>query len=284
MEFLLRPFHRSGRVALAALGVFLWMASVPAPAQFHRLIAALEGANPFASHPDQGYLGIDTANVTADRVSALKLKEARGAVITLIDHDAPAGQAGLKVNDVVLQLDGQNIADAEQLRRMLKAVPPGGKVTLQISRDGSLQTVGAELVDRKTMEKSIWSRLGSVSAIPEMGFLSGDSTSSGFHMPSFGSTLKVGALVEPLTSQMAEYLGVPSGLMVKQVARKSAAEAAGLRAFDVILKVGAESIATSADWNRALRANQGKPVQVVILRDKKQQTLTLEVDSKHHMG
>jgi S1-C subfamily serine protease len=99
-------------------------------------------------------------------------------------------------------------------------------------------------------------------------------------MPFFGSSLNVGALVEPLTSQMAEYLGVPGGLMVKQVARKSEASAAGLKAFDVILKVGPEAIATMADWERALHANQGKPVQVTVLRDKKQQTLTLQVDSK----
>jgi membrane-associated protease RseP (regulator of RpoE activity) len=103
----------------------------------------------------------------------------------------------------------------------------------------------------------------------------------GFHMPFFGSTLNVGALVEPLTSQMAEYLGVPSGVMVKQVARKSEAAAAGLQAFDVILKVGTEAITNLSAWDRALRANQGKPVQVIILRDKKQQTLTLQVDSKH---
>jgi serine protease Do len=94
----------------------------------------------------------------------------------------------------------------------------------------------------------------------------------------------VGAMVEPLTSQMAEYLGVSGGLMVKQVARKSEAEAAGLRAFDVILKVGSDSILTSADWDRALRSNEGKPVQVTILRDRKQQNLTLQVDSKHHQS
>jgi membrane-associated protease RseP (regulator of RpoE activity) len=92
----------------------------------------------------------------------------------------------------------------------------------------------------------------------------------------------VGALVEPLTSQMAEYLGVPGGLMVRQVARKSEASSAGLKAFDVSLKVGPEAIATMADWERALHANQGKPVQVTVLRDRKQQTLTLQVDSKRH--
>ena len=51
--------------------------------------------------------------------------------------------------------------------------------------------------------------------------------SSGFHMSLFTSTLNVGALVEPLTSQMAEYLGVQGGLMVKQVARKSEAASLG---------------------------------------------------------
>ena len=100
-------------------------------------------------------------------------------------------------------------------------------------------------------------------------------------MPFFGSSLNVGAMVEPLTSQMADFLGVHCGVMVKQVARKSEAAAAGLKAFDVILKVGNETMTTPADWDRALRANQGKPVQVTILRDKKQQTLTLQVDSKH---
>jgi membrane-associated protease RseP (regulator of RpoE activity) len=104
----------------------------------------------------------------------------------------------------------------------------------------------------------------------------------GFHMPFFGSSLNVGALVEPLTQQMAEYLGVPGGLMVRQVAHKSEADAAGLKAFDVILKVGPNAIATLADWERALHSNQGKPVQVTVLRERKQQTLTLQVDSKRH--
>jgi S1-C subfamily serine protease len=70
--------------------------------------------------------------------------------------------------------------------------------------------------------------------------------------------------------------------MVRQVAHKSEADTAGLKAFDVILKVGPDAIATMADWERALHSNQGKPVQVTILRDKKQQTLTLQVDSKRH--
>ncbi len=176
-----------------------------------------------------------------------------------------------------------------QLRRMLREIPPGRKISLEISRDGNIQTLAVQLVDRKAMEHDIWNRIGvdvdgiePISPLPAMGILGSDAPMpGGFHMFIFTSTLKVGALVEPLTSQMSEYLGVPGGLMVKQVARKSEAAAAGLKAFDVILKVGSDSITTSADWERALRSNEGKPVQVTILRDRKQQTLTLQVDSKH---
>jgi len=191
---------------------------------------------------------------------------------------------------VVLQLNGQNVEGAEQLRRLLREIPAGRKVSLVISRDGNMQTMAVELVDRKAMEHDVWNKIGNggdlfAQAPPGMGILAGGGDAplpGGFRLPFFGSTLNVGALVEPLTSQMADYLGVPNGLMVKQVARKSEAASAGFKAFDVILKVGPEGIRTLSDWERALHANQGKPVQVTILRDKKQQTLTLQVDSKRH--
>jgi membrane-associated protease RseP (regulator of RpoE activity) len=276
---------------LALAGVAACAAGLMATAGAARAQSlAMAFANPAPTPGSaQGYLGVSVADVDRERAQALKLKEVRGAVITLVDHDAPAGQAGLKVNDVVLQLNGQNVEGAEQLRRMLREIPPGRKATLAISRDGALQTVTVELGDRRAIDRDAWNRIGSgeVGMPPtSMGILGGGDAPmpGGFHFPFFGNSLKVGALVEPLTSQMASYLGVESGLMVKQVARKSEAEAAGLRAFDVILKVGSEPIATSADWDRALRSNEGKPVQVTILRDRKQQTLTLQVDSKRHQG
>jgi S1-C subfamily serine protease len=219
----------------------------------------------------------------------LKLKEVRGAVVTLIDHDAPAAQAGVRVNDVVLQVNGQTVEGAEQFSRMMREIPAGRSVSLVISRDGAVQTIAVQLADRKKMEHDVWNRLDNSgdqsTSAPGMGILSGGSgdVPSGFHIPFIGtSTLNVGALVEPLTSQMADYLGIQGGLMIKQVARKSEAEAAGLKAFDVILKVGTDGIATTADWDRALRANQGKPVQVTILRDRRQQAVTLQVDTKRH--
>ncbi len=272
---------------LIGLGALLTLGVRPVRAQALEVVQVYEGPGALLTHSGaQGYLGVHVTDVDPSQVQTYKLKDAHGALITLVDHDAPAGKIGLKVNDVVLELDGQNIADAEQLGRVLKDIPPGRTVNLQISREGVLQTITVQLAERTAVEHDVWDKIGSdgdgVPPSGSMGILTGGGSSvpSGFHFPFFGSTLKVGALVEPLTTQMAAYLGVQSGLMVKQVERKSEAAAAGLRAFDVILKVGAESIATSADWERALRSNQGKPVQLTILRDKKQQQLTLKVDSK----
>ncbi len=293
MKHLLRPFRHSQFIltwaALAAVVACLPLVPRAIHAQAGQLAPYIGDTSPLLAHAGiPGYLGVDVSDVDADKAQALKLKDVRGAVITLIDHDAPAGQVGLKVNDVVLGINGQNVDNAETLRRMLRDLPPGSKLSVEISRDGNIQTMAIQLVDRKAMEHDIWARLDidvdgiAPPAPPAMGITGSDvPVSSGFHISMFTSTLNVGALVEPLTSQMAEYLGVPGGLMVKQVSRKSEAAAAGFKAFDVILKVGTDSIATSADWDRDLRSNKGKPVQVTILRDRKQQTLMLQVDSKH---
>jgi S1-C subfamily serine protease len=267
----------------------LFFAPHRAPAQSAGLAEVMQEPSPLLHSGSQGYMGVLVGDVDSDSAAKLKLKEVRGAVVTLIDHDAPAAQAGVRVNDVVQQVNGQAVEGAEQFSRMMREIPAGRSVSLVISRDGAVQTIAVQLADRKKMEHDVWNRLDNSgdqsTSAPGMGILSGGSgdVPSGFHIPFIGtSTLNVGALVEPLTSQMADYLGIQGGLMIKQVARKSEAEAAGLKAFDVILKVGTDGIATTADWDRALRANQGKPVQVTILRDRRQQTVTLQVDTKRH--
>lgn len=291
MKHFLGPFGITA--CSVALGLLFWTGPPAASAQARGLVQLLDDPVPLLAHSkSQGYLGVDVADVNSEKTQALKLKDGHGALITLIDHDAPAGQAGLRVNDVVLSMNGQAVEGADRLRRMLREIPPGGKVILVISRDGSQQTLAITLVDRKAMEQDLRNRIAAQSDNPppppghsSFSILSGGSNAESsapgrFHMPGFGSGLNVGALVEPLTAQMAEYLGVSNGLMIKQVARKSEADVAGLKVHDVVLKIGSEPIHTSADWDRVLRLYQGKPVPVTILRDKKQQTLTLQVDSK----
>jgi len=292
MKHFSRPYRSVGIVVLAGLGAGMGIAPRTVAGQSTNMVELMPGVRMVLHSSQPGYLGVWMDDVDQEKAQALKLKEVRGAVITLVDHDAPAGQKGLRVNDVVLQLNGQNVENAEQLRRMLKLIPPGREVSMEFSRDGDVQTVSVQLVDHRVMAHDVWNKLSKHDdsigqQTPTMGVLPGASDAplpGMFNMPIWGANLNVGALVEPMGAQMEEFLGVPSGLIVKQVARRSEAAAAGLRAKDVILKVGTESVTTVSDWDRALRTNQGKPVQVTILREGKQQTLTLQVDSKRKTG
>ncbi len=290
MNHLMRPNRCLGTAALVAVALILHAA--PAHPQSSRITQILEEPGRLLHSNTPGYLGVLVGDIDTEAASHLKLKDTHGAVVTLIDHDAPAAQSGIRINDVLLDLNGKAVQNAEQFSSILRGIPAGHNATILLSRDGNTQTLVVQLVDRKKMEHDVWNKLDSAEAAPApaMGLLasgsgaSGDSpASSGFHMPFFGSTLNVGAVVEPLTAQMADYLGVESGLMIKQVARKSTADAAGLHAFDVILKVGSDPVRTVSDWDRALRSNQGKSVSVTILRDKHQQTVSLLVDKHRHV-
>ena len=290
MQCFVRSCQRTRAVTLLAAVAAL--APLCVPAQEQTLRRLLDDLHLSSRSNSPGYLGVLFGDVDNENFTRLRLTEKRGAVITLIDHDAPAGgQKGLRVDDVVLSVNGQNVENAAQCSTVLHELPAGRWVSMVIVREGNQQTLSLQLVDHRVMERDVWNKLNareSVDSQPSSGLniLSGggggDTPSTGFHMPFFGSELKVGAIVEPLPAQMAAYLHVSGGVFVKQVARHSEAEAAGLKESDVVLRVGTDSISTPADWERTLKANQGKQVQIAILRDGRQQALALQVDSKRH--
>lgn len=240
----------------------------------------------------QGYLGIDFRDVDSERAAALKLKEPTGAEIITVDHDAPAGTAGLRLHDVILQMNGQPIQGTEQLRRMLRETPAGRSVTLLISRDGQQQSVTTQLADRAELEQNAWSQHAilpdpdgdqqsyALTAPASHGFASGFFGALTFGGPSIGVQLDV------LGSQLADYFGVKDGqgLLVKHVAANSPASSAGLKAGDVVTKVNGQVMASVNDWAKAIRNNRGKQVQVTIFRNHKEQILNLQAGETKHKG
>lgn len=233
----------------------------------------------------QGYLGVDFVDIDNDRAQALHLKDSHGAEVTVLDHDAPAGKIGMKLHDVILQVNETVIQNSEDLKKILHAEPPGRKLQLLVSRDGVRQTMNVQLADRRKMEQAAKEEFGGAysSSAAGNGFLTGGGdVPGGFRFPGLGNSLHVGVIVEPLTAQMADFLGVSGGIMIKSVAHKSAADAAGLKPHDIVLQIGGENVVTSSDWERLLRSSEGKPVQVEILRDRMKQLVLLQVDGKRH--
>lgn len=265
--------------------VGLWSGSATVKAQSLQVAEIAEQPTLFLLHShSQGFLGVEVGDVDQERAQALHLKDGRGAEITVLDHDAPAGKVGLKLHDVILQVDGQPIQSAEEVKQILRETSPGHKMQLVVSRDGVQQKVTVQLADKRKVQEEArerWDTVG-VSSNSSNSFISNGAdmpSSGGFRSP-FGNSLHVGAMVEPLTPQMSDFLGISNGILIKNVARKTAADAAGLRAHDVILAVGGENVATTSDWERLVRTNEGKPVQVEIFRDRTKQLVLLQVSSK----
>ena len=93
------------------------------------------------------------------------------------------------------------------------------------------------------------------------------------------STVRAGISVQSLTPQLAEFFGVPGGhgILVSSVEKGSPAEAAGMRAGDVIVKANNNPVEDSGDFREAVRENPGKTIPVVVIRDKREQTLQLKL-------
>lgn len=226
------------------------------------------------------YLGIDIGEVTPDRVQALKLKEERGVEVLTVDRDAPAGKAGLKAHDVILQFNGTPVEGVEQLRRLIHEMPPGRTVTLGLLRDGKTFDQKIQLADRADAMKKI-GRLQHRVVLPEVTEAPEFPDIHAF--PSVDVMVRMhsplpGANVENLTPQLGEFFGVKNGegILVRSVEKGSPAEQAGLRAADVIVKVDNQPISDRGDWKLAMRGKSGK-VTLGIVRDKKEQSLTVTV-------
>ncbi len=243
---------------------------------------AADSPGEFYGSSSSSYLGIDSRDVTADRVAPLKLKEERGVEVTLVDQDAPAGKAGLKEHDVILTFNGQPVESVEELRRMIRETPPGRTVQLGVSRDGQMLTLQATLADRR---KVMTFAMPNPPEPPEPPMV----VMPSIEIPTFDvwhtSTSRAGLLVENLTPQLAEFFGARNGegVLVRSVEKGSAAAAAGFKAGDVIIRVDKDRITDLSDWRTAMRQRRGAKVPVTVLRDKKEQTITLAVPA-HERG
>lgn len=231
------------------------------------------------------YLGVDTRDVNHDRLADLHLKEESGVEVTMVDQDAPAGKAGLKEHDVILSINDQKIESEEQLRRVIHEIPPGRTVTIGISRDGQPVTLKARLAERN-MDHNININMPPINIpaihIPQINMPEMD-------MPSvvvIHSPRSSGMMVENLTPQLGEFFGVRSGngVLIRSVERGSRAEQAGLRAGDVIVKVNGSLVNDCSDFTRLLRSRKENKAAVTVMRDHKEQTLTLSLPEPRRSG
>jgi serine protease Do len=238
-------------------------------------------------------LGVGGQDITSDRAKALKLKEERGVEVTSVEPDSAAAKAGLKEGDVVVEFNGQKVEGWEHFRRLVRETPIHREVKIVVWRNGAAQTLTATVGGRKEFQVQLgdgnmmappaWvqpmppsSPTPTVPAMPSM---------PPFDLPQFRTfmgTSSLGIIGESLgqESQLAEFFGVKEGVLVRSVNKDSAAEKAGMKAGDVIVKVEDTAISTPQQISGALRAARTKnSVTVTVVRGKKEMTLTVTPDT-----
>ena len=236
------------------------------------------------------YLGVGVRDIDTDTAKKFNLKDVRGVEITSVDEGSPASKAGLKDGDVVLEYNGQPIEGRAQLSRMVTETPVGRTAKLGVWRNGSMQTLTATIEEKKG--PALIANGGGAFAMPDMHQFEElrNMRIPEIDIPSFSMTYQspvLGIMGEPLAheEQLAEFFGVKDGVLVKAVNKNSAAEKAGIKAGDVIIKVDETTISSTQNISKALRdARSKKSVTVVVVRQKKEMPLTVTVETAGVMG
>ncbi|HZL55616.1 MAG TPA: PDZ domain-containing protein [Bryobacteraceae bacterium] len=227
----------------------------------------------------RGYLGVGLGEITAERSKALKLKDEHGVEVTHVNENSPAAKAGIRENDVVLELNGQKINDSEEFARLIGESAPGAKVNMVVWRNASKQNLSATLgVQPATYYSYSTGPEGMAPMIPFPPEVLDGSVFQGL----MGQSPRIGIEGETLEGQLADFFGVKEGVLVRSVIANSAAAKAGLKAGDVIVKVSGTPVSNTREISGVLRALH-KTATFTVVRNRKEITLNIEIAEERHM-
>jgi serine protease Do len=178
-----------------------------------------------------GRMGIGITDVTPENAKFFDIRDNNGAVVTQVEADSPGSKAGLKVGDVITEINGKKITDAGQLQMEVGEMTPGTQVALQVMRDGKLISVPVTLegMDGSNGETKV---ADNADDKPRWGLGIGD-----------------------VTADVRQQIGAPDdlhGAVIERVQPGSPSDDAGLQPGEVIVGVNRHETRTASDVQKAL--------------------------------
>jgi serine protease Do len=190
-----------------------------------------------------GYIGIGISDVTPEEAKFFHVNDASGAVVTQVEPNSPGAKAGLKVGDVITELNGKTVVDAGALQAEVGEQQPGTTIHLKALRDGNSVDMPVTLAGMGKGEHDT------------------QSSDASLGKPRWG--LGLGDLTPDLRQQLQAGDGV-NGAVIEQVAPGSPADNAGLQRGDVITEVNRRPVHSAADVQKAL-SSVSKDSDVLVL-------------------
>jgi serine protease Do len=190
-------------------------------------------------------IGVGINDVTPENATFFHMQNATGALISQVEPDSPAGKAGVKVGDVITELNGKKMDNSGQLQAAISSQRPGNKVTLGIMRDGKSLSLPVTLegLNKKSDETA--------------------SNSGESH-----GKARWGVGLQNLSAELRDQLQLPEnvkGVVVTNVQPGSPADNAGISRGDVILEVNRKPVQSAEDVKRELaNVPNGKDAMVLI--------------------
>ncbi len=215
-----------------------------------------------------GWIGVMIRDVDKSLTDRKHLNSEEGAYVEDVVDQSPADSAGLKQGDVIVQFGSTTIEDANDLTRAVQKNAPGTKTSVTVLRDG----------EKKTLTITV--------GVPER------SREFMMQLPPVEPRIRVlitrgtlGMELQTLNDQLAAYFGAPDdvGVLVERVKKNSAAEHAGFKAGDVIIRVADHPVDDVDDIDRRLmNFEEGDKVQIEVIRKGNRKTLTLEIEKRNN--
>ena len=178
-----------------------------------------------------GYIGIGISDVTPEEAKFFHVNDASGAVVTQVEPNSPGAKAGLKVGDVIVEINGKTVSDAGALQVEVGQKQPGTTLRLKALREGKSVDVPVTL---EAMGKSDRDN---------------ESADAAHGKPRWGIGL---ADLTPDVRQQIQASDDVQGAVIEQVTPGSAADNAGLQRGEVITEVNRQPVHSAADVQKAL--------------------------------
>jgi len=232
-----------------------------------------------AAWADAGYLGVNVQSVDEAMAAALNLEAGDAVMVREVMEDSPAEAAGLQKGDVILTIDGREARDPASFTRRVRRIDPGEKATLEVVRQG--KSMNIEVSMGESEDNGFYSRRGQ--HVEFFDVPSPDDSPITVVAPRalaswHGSGAQLGVNVHGLDENLGRYFGAKEGVLVLGVMEDTAAEDAGFQEGDVILSVAGDKVGTTMDLHELIADYEpGDEVAVQFLRDKKEQTVQVEL-------
>ena len=214
-----------------------------------------------------GWIGVMIQDVNEKIARKTKLDSQEGAYVNKVLEDSPADSAGIQECDVIIEFNGKKVFDSDDLVKVVHRTPPDTKVSLVIVREGEKKTIHMTVGRKKEPQHCMFDRLPNLPAVR-----------------AFAGNRLLGLQLLTLNEQLGEYFGAPNneGVLVEEVEHKSTAEKSGLKAGDIIIRIGKRSIDAVEKIRKELQKyDEGDTVKFEVIRKSARIILNVEMEQQH---